>query len=155
MAGLYLQLGFSFYKSTILRRAWAISPEFFKKKRERKRKKMFLWSEYESYYLNLINLAQKKEPNGSILCHILQNYQSCPLPVIAVTVLCIGMWWQEDDLSLAIFRAVLFSCQDVIFPGQNSGSSPYLSTYYKVPTKHMQNSLPLNTYFHDVKCSPI
>lgn len=54
-----------------------------------------------------------------------------------------------------LFSVRFFSRQDVIFPGQNSGSSPYLSTYYKVPTTHMQNSLLLNTYFPDVRCSPM
>lgn len=54
MAGLYLQLCFSFYKSTILRRAWAISPEFKKKKRERKNFSLIrIWILFKSHQFSL------------------------------------------------------------------------------------------------------
>lgn len=40
---------------------------------------------------------------------------SCHTLTTLRAAVCIGVWWQEDDLSLAIFGAVLLSCQDVIF----------------------------------------
>lgn len=53
MAGLYLQLFFSFYKSTILRWAWAISSELKKKKREKKFSLIRIWILFKSHQFSL------------------------------------------------------------------------------------------------------
>lgn len=107
MTGLYLQLSFSFHKSTILRRAWVISPEL--KKKEKIFSLISIWILVFKTHQFSQEIPEKNEQNVSILCRTLQDHQSRPLPVVAVTVLYVGVWWQEDSLSLAIFSPVLFS----------------------------------------------